>query len=159
MRNFLTIFTIVLLGLPVFAQAQIEKKDDKKAKKEVALIDSLPQVLEFHLDIFRDSTWGKDGLNMRMAQNSAKNGSIPKKFQSIDKVEVGDLICEYFNADASIVVREVMKNPLQSSQQQATFSLFVQRELKAVKLEVRRVRQDRKTEKIGSFRLKKLTDS
>ena len=125
MRNFLTIFTIVLLGLPVFAQAQIEKKDDKKAKKEVVLIDSLPQVLEFHLDIFRDSTWGKDGLNMRMAKNSAKNGSIPNKFQTIDKVEVGDLICEYFNADASIVVREVMKNPLQSSQQQATFSLFV----------------------------------
>lgn len=158
MRKIVTILSIFMFGLPVFAQAQTEKL--KKVKNDtIVLIDSLPQVIELTLDIFRDSTWGKDGLNMRMTKTASKNGTIPKRYQSIDNVQVGDLICEYFNADATIIVREVMKNPLQAHQQETSFPLFIQRELNAVKLEVRRVRRDKKTEKIGSFRLKKLTDN
>lgn len=158
MRKIVTIYIIIMFGLPVLAQAQTEKL--KKVKNDtIVLIDSLPQVIELTLDIFRDSTWGKDGLNMRMTKTASKNGTIPKRYQSIDKVQEGDLICEYFNADATIIVREVMKNPLQGHQQETSFPLFIQRELHAVKLEVRRVRRDKKTEKIGSFRLKKLTDN
>ena len=103
--------------------------------------------------IFPDSTWGKGGQSVRMVKTESKAGTMPRVYQSIDNVQTGDLICEYFNTDATIVVREVLKNPLQQYQQEAAFSLKIQKELNAVKLEIRRVRRDHKTEKLGSFKL------
>jgi hypothetical protein len=143
-------FTVFLT--PFLAQAQIE--DKTKNKKEVKA-DSLPQVLEMTMVIFRDSTWGKGGLNTRMDTTVSKNGKIEKVFKplNINTAKYDDLICEFYDANATILVREIISNPLQNHQQEAHFSLKIQKELNAVKLEIRRVRSDKKTEKLGSFKL------
>ena len=153
MKKNITIYTFAaLLSLPFLAQAQLEKTGSVK-QDSTAKTDSLPQVLTFSMVIFPDSTWGKGGQSVRMVKTESKAGTMPRVYQSIDNVQTGDLICEYFNTDATIVVREVLKNPLQQYQQEAAFSLKIPKELKAVKLEIRRVRRDHKTEKLGSFKL------
>ena len=150
--NYILAFLFFLT--PFFAQAQIENKAKVK-KDSITLVDSLPQVIEMTMVIFRDSSWGKGGLNTRMDKSDSKNGKIDKIFKplNINTVQYDDLICEFYDANASILVREIIRNPLQNNQQEANFNLKIQRELNAVKLEIRRVRLDRKTEKLGSFKL------
>jgi hypothetical protein len=135
--------------MPIVAKAQVEAKTDS------VKVDT-PKVLTLHFDIFKDSTWGKGGLNTRMTKSSEANGTLARVFQSIDKVVEGDLICEFFNNDATIIVREVIKSPIDvATQESAPFSLKIQNQPRLNKVEIRRVRKDNKTEKLGSFKLNK----
>ncbi|MBL7818501.1 MAG: hypothetical protein JNL70_26060 [Saprospiraceae bacterium] len=146
----------VLIIVPFFAKAQIENKTKGKTET-VAKSDSTPkpQVLSLTMVIFWDSTWGRGGMNMRMEKTNSTEGSIPKVFSplNINSVQLNDLICEFYDANATIIVREIMRNPLHQSQDQAEFVLKIQKELNPVKLEIRRVKADKKTEKLGSFKL------
>lgn len=140
------VFTLFLA--PFFAQAQIENK---------VKVDSVPkpQVLELTMVIFRDSTWGRGGLNTRMEKSNSENGKIDRVFRpfNINTAQFDDLVCEFYDANATILVREIIRNPLQTYQEEASFILKIQKELNPVKLEIRRVKADKKTEKLGSFKL------
>ena len=92
---------------------------------------------------------------MRMESTSSKKGTIERVFKplNINTVKYDDLICEFYDANATIIVREIIRNPLQQYQKEAEFTLKIQKELNPIRLEVRRVKADKKTEKLGSFRL------
>jgi hypothetical protein len=145
--------TFAFLFLPIVAKAQIESKT--KTAQDSVKVDTTPQVLELTFEIFRDSTWGRGGLNTRMVKTNARAGTIERVYKplNVNTVKFDDLVCEFYNADATVIVREIVKMPLLSHQEKASFSLNIQKELNAVKVEIRRVRSDLKTEKLGLFRL------